>query len=189
MLPPSRSTPRPRTILLALAAVGLATALTACDPLPPDPSPSPSVVDTPTPTAETDEPTPEPTSTTPSGTVDPALVENVRDAIASGNTAALEGYFTDPVRVVIAASEADDQLSPVDAVLSLDYVGPGVGTWDFALPEATVDGYRTSVYYADYFPEDVIVGRSSEGPVVAFSPAGDGIDTVFMSIDEDLLFY
>ena len=34
------------------------------------------------------------------------------------------------------------QYSAVDAVLALDYVQPGVGTWDFALPASVIDGYR-----------------------------------------------
>ena len=113
----------------------------------------------------------------------------MRDAISSGNTEALEGAFTDPVRVVIASSEADSQLAPLDAVLALDYVQPGVGTWEWELTEAEIDGYRASVYYAALFPDDVIVGRSSEGPVVAFSPAGATIHTILMAIDEELLFY
>ncbi|QEO10497.1 hypothetical protein [Protaetiibacter larvae] len=116
-------------------------------------------------------------------------ITNIEEAISSGNTAAIEGYLADPTRVLIAASEADDLFSPVDAVLSLDYVQPGLGTWDFALPPDTVDRYRTSQYYGEFFPDDVIVGRSDDNAIVAFSPEGGTIDTIFMSANEEFLFY
>ena len=93
------------------------------------------------------------------------------------------------MRVVIASSEADGMVGPVDAVIALDYIHPGAGTWEWNLPEATIAGYRASEYYSDLFPPDVIVGRSSEGPVVAFSPDGDRIDAILMAIDEQLLFF
>jgi hypothetical protein len=79
------------------------------------------------------------------------------------------------------------QYSAVDAVLALDYVQPGVGTWDFALPASVIDGYRASEYYGDFFPDDVIVGRSDSGAVVAFLPNGALIGTIFMAIDESLI--
>lgn len=172
-------------------ACALAVALAGCDvgpresPLSPDPShsasesPSPRVL--------------EPPSPSPSESVSPVSglsaddVANIRDAVSSGNTAAIDGYLTDPTRVVIAASDADSRFSPVDAVLSLDYVHPGVGVWDFDLPPETIAGYRASAFYGAYFPEDVIVGRSDAHAVVAFSPHDGKIDTILMSIDESLL--
>jgi hypothetical protein len=188
MLLRSRSTRRtPRATAPAVAALTLLAALTACAADPTEPTPSPR---------STEESTPSPTSV--AETVEPVapavdsgelLRANVRDAISSGNTEALQGSFTDPVRVVIASSEADSQLAPLDAVLALDYVQPGVGTWQWDLAETEIDAYRASIYYAALFPDDVIVGRSSEGPVVAFSPAGATIHTILMAIDEELLFY
>ena len=79
------------------------------------------------------------------------------------------------------------QYSAVDAVLALDYVQPGVGTWDFDLAPDVVDGYAASEYYGDFFPDDAIVGRSDAGAVVSFVPNGDRIGTIFMAIDESLI--
>ena len=189
MLLRSRPTrPAPRAIAPGVAALTLLAVLTACSAGTAEPTPSPRGTDasTPSPTSEA-EPVEEPSA--PAVDSGELLRANVRDAISSGNTEALEGTFTDPVRVVIASSEADSQLAPLDAVLALDYIQPGVGTWEWDLTEAEIDGYRASVYYGALFPDDVIVGRSSEGPVVAFSPAGATIHTILMAIDEDLLFY
>lgn len=188
MLP--RSLPRTsvRTFTAGVAALAMLGSLTACapgissGPLEPDDSESASASAPPL-----AEPAEEPTEAAP----DPValLRTNLSTAISNGNTDALEVAFTDPVRVVIASSEADSQVAPLDAVLALDYIQPGVGTWEWDLSEATIDGYRASEYYSDFFPVDVIVGRSSEGPVVAFSPNGERVDVILMAIDEDLLFF
>jgi hypothetical protein len=189
MLLRSRSTrPALRTTAAGIAALTLVAVLTACSAGGVEPTPSARSTDAPTPSSTPEaEPVEEPAA--PAVESAELLRANVRDGISSGNTEALEGSFTDPVRVVIASSEADSQLAPLDAVLALDYIQPGVGTWEWELTEAEIDGYRASVYYGALFPEDVIVGRSSEGPVVAFSPAGATIHTILMAIDEDLLFY
>ena len=193
MLLRSRPTRRPlRATALGTTALTLLAVLTACSAGGVEPTPSARGTDAPTPSSSPSstsdaEPVDEPAA--PAVETEELLRANVRDAISSGNTEALEGTFTDPVRVVIASSEADSQLAPLDAVLALDYVQPGVGTWEWELAEAEIDGYRASVYYGALFPDDVIVGRSSEGPVVAFSPAGATIHTILMAIDEDLLFY
>jgi hypothetical protein len=187
---PSRSTPARflRSAPLLVAVVLAVLALTACDPASvlPGPSGSPSASESPTASGS---PTPDPTPTGSSGTVvSPEMTQNLADAISSGNTAAVEGYLADPTRVVIAASEADGPQSPVDAVLSLDYVQPGVGFWDFQLDPQIVDTYAANPYYGEFFPDDVIVGRSDTGAVVAFVPsASDRIATIFMSIDESLI--
>lgn len=188
MVPRSLPPTAPGRIVSGAAALTLLAALTACaadtSPGSPDPEGSTPPAASPSPAAESvDEPEEPP--------VDAAAVlrENLSTAVSTGNTDALEVAFTDPVRVVIASSEADSQVSALDAVLALDYVQPGVGTWEWDLDEATLDGYRASEYYSDFFPPDVIVGRSSEGPVVAFSPAGERVDVILMAISEDLLFF
>jgi ABC-type glycerol-3-phosphate transport system substrate-binding protein len=185
-----RSLPRParRRIAAGAAAFSLLAALTACAADAPSDSSEPSGSPAP---RESASPLAEPEEEATALAVDTAalLRENLSTAISSGDTDALEVAFTDPVRVIIASSEADNQVSALDAVLALDYIQPGVGTWEWDLDAATIDGYRASDYYADFFPVDVIVGRSSEGPVVAFSPAGERVDVILMAIDEDLLFF
>ena len=189
------ASPRPQTVPGFARVLALFTGLTlaavtlvACapDPAVSEPTKQPTASDTPSAPSSDDE-IPEPSSTPSSGAHDDGLTANLADAMSSGNTAPIEDYLTEPTRVVIAASEADMQYSAVDAVLALDYVQPGVGTWDFELPEAVIDGYQASEYYADFFPDDAIVGRSDAGAVVSFLPNGALIGTIFMAIDESLI--
>ncbi|TXK17115.1 hypothetical protein [Homoserinibacter sp. GY 40078] len=175
----SRSTPA-----LWLIAVAIAGVLTACSTDIPGPSESTPPAAAPSATAADPDPDPEPV-----GDPTAELRAEVIAAFDAGDADSLESRFTDPVRVVIAASEADAQVEPVDAALALDYVHPESGDWDFDVTEEQLDAYRDSEYYSMFFPEDAIVGVSSDGPLVAFSPSDDQIDTVFMSIDEALLYY
>ncbi|MGN6272126.1 MAG: hypothetical protein ACTHMQ_03460 [Protaetiibacter sp.] len=169
----------------ALAAAAVVLAACAPDPGMSDPISRPTASETPDDPGDGGSPEP---SSTPSGASHGAGMEgDLADAISSGNTAPIEDYLTEPTRVVIAASEADMQYSAVDAVLALDYVQPGVGTWDFELGPDVVDGYAASEYYGDFFPDDAIVGRSDSGAVVSFVPNGDRIGTIFMAIDESLI--
>lgn len=184
---PTRVPSLTRTLAALVGLAVVAAALTACgpDPAVSEPSGAPTASDTPT--TPSDDENPDPTST-PSGSSDDGGVEaDLADAISSGHTAPIESYLTEPTRVVIAASEADLQYSAVDAVLSLDYVQPGVGTWDFDLPAEVIEGYRTSEFYGGFFPDDVIVGRADSGAVVAFVPNGALIGTIFMAADESLI--
>jgi len=171
----------------ALRALALLLALSACAPVSPVGSPEPPADPTPTTSTGPDaEPVTEPTPAT-----EPVadLRTTLSTAVASGETDALDAVFADPIRVVIASSEADSEVGPVDAVIALDYIRPGSGAWEWELPETTIDGYRASAYYQELFPADVIVGRSSEGPVVAFSPEGGKVVAILMAIDEQLLFF
>jgi len=185
--PFARPTAR-RAAASAAAAALLLSMVTACTPDAVEPEPE-------TPSASADPGTPsegaseDPSPSDPEPAVDPGEERraNLVDAVSSGNTAAIDGYLAERVRVVIAASEADMQQSAVDAVLSLDYVQPGVGVWDFEIDPELVAVYAGSPYYGQFFPADAIVGRSSAGPLVSFVPDGDTIGTIFMSIDENLV--
>lgn len=116
-----------------------------------------------------------------------ATKANIQDAIKSGNTAALEGYMANPVRVVIAASGGEGDKSPADAVASLTYLDPGTDPWNFAVPAATLAQWRAGSY-ASYFPVSAVVGRSANNYVVAFGFNSAGkINTVFMAVNSDLL--
>jgi hypothetical protein len=93
---------------------------------------------------------------------------NVADAISSRNTAALESYMGDSVKVIIAASEGIGDRTPAQAVADLNYLSSATDPWDFDLPEATIDDWQTGDY-ASYFPETLrVIGRSSDGYVVVF---------------------
>ncbi len=176
-----------RSLASALPVLAALTLLSACAAIAPDavePDDGPPTSAAPSPDTE---PVTEPSEPAPDPGAD--LAATLSAAVSGGDTDALDTVFADPVRVVIASSEADSQVSPVDAVVALDYVQPGVGTWDWELPAATIDGYRASEYYRDLFPAEVIVGKSSEGPVVAFSPQDGKVVAILMAIDEQLLFF
>ncbi len=134
-----------------------------------------------------------PVSTSPSPSspgLDPDAVAAVRESLAasisSGNTAALEGYLTDPVLVTLAATEFQESMTPAEAVPAVDYVIDLTATWNFALPEATLELYRAGSY-TQHFPADALVGLSSAGAVIAFTMVGAESSAIFMCIDEGLL--
>ncbi|GHF03863.1 hypothetical protein [Pseudolysinimonas yzui] len=110
--------------------------------------------------------------------------ENVRDAITSGNTAAIEGYLSDPVRVIIMSSECCWDISRADAVDQLSYVTGAPGPWNFALPAATVDPWRTNMYYGYLFTGDDITGRAADGTIVSFGIEGGQITKILMGFEE-----
>ncbi len=184
---------RPRTTPFSRLAASLAAlllvgvSLSACAPESASSAETPTPATTPTddsvdPSASPDadaDAEPEPTG-------DPRA-DDLSSAVASGNTAAIEGYLTDPTRVVIAASEADMQYSPVDAVLAIDYVQPGVGVWTFDLDDAVLASYAASSFYGQFFPADAVVGASDAGAVISFVPNGSKIGTIFMAIHESLI--
>lgn len=109
---------------------------------------------------------------------------DIEAAVTSGNTAALESLMTDPVTVILAASEGLGERTPTEAISDLAYVIDLTATWDFSLPTATLDGYAAGDY-AMYFPGTALIGKSSAGKVVSFSFDNSGkIKTVFMSASD-----
>lgn len=121
-------------------------------------------------------------------TVSSEVKENVSAAISSKNTAALESYMADSVRVVLAASEGIGDRTPAQAVADLDYFNSATEPWDFDLPSATLADWRTGDY-ASYFPESLaVVGRSANGYVVVFKfNASEKITDIFMAVNDDIL--
>lgn len=113
---------------------------------------------------------------------------NVEAAISSKNTAALESYMNDSVKVIIAASEGIGDRTPAQAVNDLDYLSSATEPWDFDLPAATIDDWQTGDY-GSYFPESLsIVGRAADGHVVVFKFNSSGkITDIFMAVSDDLL--
>jgi len=187
---------------LLAGAVALSALLTGCFPgsipAPPGSSSSPSSSPTPeatdpvpaTPTPEAD---PAPTATAapapapapaPPTTLSAADRANLRDAISSGNTAAIEGYLADPVIVIIMASECCWEQTPADAVAQLSYVTSAPGPWNFALPAATVAEWRTNFYYGQWFTGDDLVGRAADGTIVSFGIDGTRVTKILMGFEE-----
>lgn len=112
---------------------------------------------------------------------------NIEDSITSGNTAALEGYMASKVNVILAASECCGSRTPAQAVADIAYVESGTDPWDFSLPQATLDSYAAGDY-AQYFPEDALVGVSANDYIISFTfnDAGD-ISGVFMANSTEIL--
>lgn len=125
----------------------------------------------------------EESATTPSA----ETLQNIQDAITSGNTAALEGYMASTVRVIFAASEGVGDRAPMQAVSDLAYLKGATDPWDFDLPAATLSNYASGDY-AQYFPEGALVGKSANGYVISFTFDDTGkINGIFVSSDASLL--
>lgn len=139
--------------------------------------------------------TPTPTST-PTPTVAPAsskqpsasTLENIKAAFVSKNTAALEGYMAPKVKVVYAATEFGGDKTPAEAVKAMDYVNSGaVAPWNFNLDAATLAKYQKG-FYGQYFTPTTLVGKSSNGYVVAVNFDSNGkINGIFVAASDTLL--
>lgn len=114
-------------------------------------------------------------------------VENIKASITSGNTAAMEAYFTNPVKVILAASGGVGDRTPAEAVGDITSFISGTSGWDFALPAATIGGYQSSGY-ATYFPANAVVGKDSSTKLISFSFNCDGdVNVVFESGQEQFI--
>lgn len=115
---------------------------------------------------------------------------NIEASITSGNTAALEGYMTSSVNVIIAASEGLGAKTPAQAVDAVTtFITSDNTSWDynFPLPATTLSTYGKG-FYGQYFPNNAIVGKASNSKVISFSfDCNAKISTVFMAASEDLL--
>lgn len=179
--------PLPR-LLAVVAALALAGLTVGCTPgaAESDPPPGSSASETPTESdapEPSEEPEPEPTS------FSDADRDVIKNAIASGDLGALEPYLRDMTRFTIAASETDVELPPAELISALDYVQPGVGTWNWNLPADQLAAVRESIYYGVFFAEDAIVGQSSEGPVIAMTVVDGTFTMVFVSADFEILLF
>jgi hypothetical protein len=186
------------TLRVVPVAVLLTLLLAACGPGTPDPEaegPSGSASPTPTATetdeadddedADADEETPAPESETGLTAADR---DNIREAITSGNTAAIEGYLSNPVRVIIMSSECCWDITPAEAVSNLSYVTGAPGPWNFSLPSATTDPWHTNTYYGYLFTGDDITGRAADGTIVSFGISGDQVTTILMGFEEGFTY-
>jgi hypothetical protein len=152
------------------------------------PAATPTASATPTPTfSATPTPSPTPSPTPPPPLAGPSAedLENFRAAIATGNTQALVSHFTNPVNVILAASEGIGPSTPDEAALFIAQRVEGTTWWNFEPDPALVDTWR-STPYGPYFPEGGLVGVASEGNVIALSFTGDKISTVFVAYESEL---
>lgn len=115
-------------------------------------------------------------------------IEGIKASIASGNTAALEGYMAKSVKVVLAASEGTGSSTPAQAVSSItDFISSATKPWNFALLVSVLTQYAAGSY-GTYFPSIAVVGMSANKQVISFDFDCDGkINTVFMVTDQSIL--
>lgn len=100
------------------------------------PSPSPQVTDQKTPSASAQTPSPSPKLT-------PAEVwENIEAAVNTKNTQALASYMTNPVNVLLQATECCGEQTPDEAVSQASYVEPGV-PFNFDQENPTIKNLKT----------------------------------------------
>ncbi|MCU1440159.1 MAG: hypothetical protein JWP85_1156 [Rhodoglobus sp.] len=137
---------------------------------------------TPTPTV-TAEPPPEPDAQqSPSA----EQRQHFLEVMQTGNTQPFMQDFADEVTVALWHTDCCGVLGAFDAIGHLPIRPELTATWDFTLDEATLEGFRTTGA-GDYFPVNALVGVSSDGDIVAFTPGGDGrITTVLVSTFSNL---
>ncbi len=113
-----------------------------------------------------------------------AFKDNIKAALDSENTAAFATYVTNPVKYVLAASEMGGNRTPEQAATDLEYTNSATGPWSYV----TTHDYGTGDY-ADYFGDNTLVLKSTDGMVVAFEFNCDGskITEIFVAPDEELL--
>ena len=128
------------------------------------------------------------TTATPAPVISDSLKQNTSDAVSSGNTAALEGYMSTSVNVVIAGSEKSGAEPAATAVSDLSYLSSGTAPWNFSVTAATLTAWRNGFYKQYFAANTTIVGEAANGYVVSFGVNASGkIDTVFMSASTDQL--
>jgi len=159
-----------------------------------DVSPTASTTVSSTP-SETPSATPTPTATPTAdasgqGTFDSDLPNFLSDALNSQNTAVLaqSGTFSNPVLVFAANSDLNENMSPDDAAVAMQFMfTPGdTHPWDLALSDSVLAGYRAGPY-GQYFPIGAIVARSNDGHVFSFIGHDSTITTMFLAASDDLL--
>lgn len=129
---------------------------------------------------------PSTTATTCNSTVSTSLKENIKAAITTMNTAALEGYMADSVNVVFAASEKSGAESPTAAIADLDYLKSATTPWNFDLPAATIAKYQAGAY-KQYFDTGTYVGLSANNYVISFGFTCGKISSIFVSSSDILV--
>lgn len=115
------------------------------------------------------------------------LEENIRAAVISKNYAALEGYMTDQVAVVLESTECCGLVSKTDAVKQMDYLNSATPPWNFDKSNPIALKLRANDP-ADYGPDDSVIGIASNEYVAAFKLNSENkIYAVTMSVSYKLV--
>jgi len=116
------------------------------------------------------------------------VIANIKASITSGNTAALEGYMADAVKVVLAMAEGVAPGTPTEAVTRItEFISAATEPWNFEMNSSQLGQYAVGGY-GPYFPTIAVVGMSANNKVITFDFDCDGkISRVFMASDSTIL--
>lgn len=117
-----------------------------------------------------------------------SVVESVKAAITSGNTAALEGYMAPSVNVIYAASDGLGQRTAANAVSDVtSFISKPNATWSFDVPASVLSSYGQGSY-KQYFPGTALVAQATDTRLLSISFDCDGkIATLLLVANESSL--
>ena len=148
----------------------------------PSASPSPLATQLTTPTSSPPTASPIPTTTLTLG----ELQENITDAINSQNTAALATYMTNPIQVILQATECCGPQTPTEAASQLAYIKEGL-PFDFNQDSEIIKNLKTK--NPELAGQFIGLSKSKEH-LIAFSiNAQTKIDSIRMSVSWKLFNY
>jgi hypothetical protein len=111
----------------------------------------------------------------------------IKNALDTGNLSQLRPYLAHSVNYAIAASGAYGTISPDGAIKQLSYFKDDHGPWNFAIPAATLEKFKSGSYRR-YLGDDTYFGVSAGKGFISVRVNSAGqIDQFFMAIDTDLL--
>lgn len=94
------------------------------------------------------------------------VVENIGASVSSKNYAALEGYMTDTVIVILYASECCGPLSKDKVTSQMSYLNSSSGAWDFSQDNSVK--IKLIENNPQNFSSDMTIGISSDKYAVGF---------------------
>jgi len=115
------------------------------------------------------------------------LPNAIQSALDTGNPSQLRTYLAPSVDYAIAASGAYGTLSPDGAIKQLTYFKDDRGPWNFAIPAATLESFKSGSYRR-YLGNYTYFGVSPAKGFMSVRVNSVGqIDQIFMAINTDLL--
>ncbi len=116
-----------------------------------------------------------------------ALKEIIEKAVKGQTYIELSTHMTNPVNITLAASEGLGARTPAQALEDIKFLNSARGEWSFDIPAVTLTQWRGGSY-AQYVPENAVIGVSSDGYVVIFKLNTENkITDIFMSPDRGLM--
>jgi len=127
-------------------------------------------------------------STCPSVAPTDSIIENIKAAISTANTAALQGYLADNIDVTMINSQSASSSSSDGVILSLsNFLADSSLPWDFDLLDSVLATYKASDY-GQYFEEATVIGKSANGKIVAITfDCNSKISKILLLTSEDSL--